>query len=69
MRRSAEEYRRKAAECARKALASTEAVVRGGYAEAARRWRALADKSEGRALCERKRAPAQLIILPRRGAS
>jgi hypothetical protein len=33
------EYRRKAAECARKALACREPAIRRGFAEAARRWR------------------------------
>ncbi|GEM_PF-5593734 len=69
MRMSAQEYRRKAAQCAGKALASREAVVRGAYAEAARRWRALADKCEGRAPGERTPVPAKLVILPRRDAS
>jgi hypothetical protein len=40
------EYRRRAAECARKALACREPVVRRGFAEAARRWRNLAQKKE-----------------------
>jgi hypothetical protein len=39
-------YRHKAAECARKALACREPSVRRGFAEAARRWRVLAQKSE-----------------------
>jgi hypothetical protein len=40
------EYRHKAAECARKALAAREPAVRRGFAEAARRWRNLAQKQE-----------------------
>jgi hypothetical protein len=39
-------YRHKAAECARKALACREPTVRRGFAEAARRWRVLAQKNE-----------------------
>jgi hypothetical protein len=39
-------YRHKAAECARKALACQEPTVRRGFAEAARRWRVLAQKNE-----------------------
>jgi hypothetical protein len=42
-----QECRRKAAECARKALASREPIVRRGFAEAARRWRHLAERKEG----------------------
>jgi hypothetical protein len=40
------EYRHKAAECARKALASREPAIHRGFAEAARRWRNLAQKQE-----------------------
>jgi hypothetical protein len=41
-----QDYRRKAAECARKALACPEPAIRRGFAEAARRWRNLAQKKE-----------------------
>jgi hypothetical protein len=40
------EYRHRAAECARKALACREPSIRRSFAEAARRWRVLAQKSE-----------------------
>jgi hypothetical protein len=46
MQTGSEEYRRKAAECARKALACREPGIRRGFAEAARRWRNLAQKKE-----------------------
>jgi hypothetical protein len=45
-------YRHKAAECARKALACREPSVRRGFAEAARRWRVLAQKNEDSAEAE-----------------
>jgi hypothetical protein len=41
-----QEYRHRAAECARKALACREPSIRRGFAEAARRWRVLAQKNE-----------------------
>jgi hypothetical protein len=43
------EYRHKAAECARKALACQEPVIRHSFAEAARRWRHLAERKEAAA--------------------
>jgi hypothetical protein len=46
MQTGSKECRRKAAECARKALASREPTIRRGFAEAARRWRHLAEKKE-----------------------
>jgi hypothetical protein len=58
-------YRHKAAECARKALASREPAVRNGYAEAARRWRNLAEKKEGGKVAERNPPTAELILFPR----
>ena len=44
--KQSQEYRHKAAECARKALAAREPTIRRGFAEAARRWRNLAQKQE-----------------------
>jgi len=44
--RQSQDYRHKAAECARKALACPEPSIRRGFAEAARRWRVLAQKKE-----------------------
>jgi hypothetical protein len=41
-----QDYRHKAAECARKALACQEPAIRRGFAEAARRWRHLAQRKE-----------------------
>jgi hypothetical protein len=49
------EYRHKAAECARKALACREPAIRRGFAEAARRWRNLAEKKETGAISETTR--------------
>lgn len=46
MQKNSEEYRHKAAECARKALACREPAIRRGFAEAARRWRHLAQRME-----------------------
>jgi hypothetical protein len=46
MEKESEEYRRRAAECARKALECREPAIRRGFAEAARRWRNLAQKKE-----------------------
>jgi hypothetical protein len=40
------DYRHRAAECARKALACREPSIRRGFAEAARRWRNLAQRRE-----------------------
>jgi hypothetical protein len=50
--RQSQDYRHKAAECARKALASQEPAIRRGFAEAARRWRVLAQKKEDGATAE-----------------
>jgi hypothetical protein len=50
--KQSKEYRHKAAECARKALASREPTIRRGFAEAARRWRNLAQKQEDSAEAE-----------------
>jgi hypothetical protein len=44
--KQSQEYRHRAAECARKALACREPAIRRGFAEAARRWRNLAQKNE-----------------------
>jgi hypothetical protein len=46
MQKQSEEYRHKAAECARKALASPEPAIKRGFTEAARRWRHLAQRKE-----------------------
>jgi hypothetical protein len=46
MQKQSEEYRHKAAECARKALACREPAIQRGFAEAARRWRHLAQRTE-----------------------
>ena len=58
MQTGSEEYRRKAAECARKALACREPAIRHGYAEAARRWRHLAQKKEDGVASELERTVA-----------
>ena len=50
--KQSQEYRHKAAECARKALACREPAIRRGFAEAARRWRVLAQKKEDGAEAE-----------------
>jgi hypothetical protein len=50
--KQAQYYRHKAAECARKALACREPTVQRGFAEAARRWRNLAQKNEDNAEAE-----------------
>ena len=47
-----QDYRHRAAECARKALACREPSIRSGFAEAARRWRNLAQRREDNAACE-----------------
>ena len=54
-------YRHKAAECARKALACREPTVRRGFAEAARRWRVLAQKNED----SREAEPVSIFALRR----
>jgi hypothetical protein len=46
MQKESEEYRHKAAECARRALACGEPAIQRGFAEAARRWRHLAERKE-----------------------
>jgi hypothetical protein len=50
MQTGSQEYRRKAAQCAQKALACREPAIRRGFAEAARRWRNLAQKKEAGAV-------------------
>jgi hypothetical protein len=50
--KQSQDYRHRAAECARKALACQEPTVRRGFAEAARRWRNLAQKQEDSAEAE-----------------
>jgi hypothetical protein len=67
MQNTSGEYRHKAAECARKAIACREPAIRSGYAEAARKWRNLAEKKEGGGFSEPKRLPAQIFFLPRHG--
>jgi hypothetical protein len=44
--RELQDYRHRAAECARRALACREPSIRRGFAEAARRWRNLAQRKE-----------------------
>jgi hypothetical protein len=67
MQRNSDEYRHKAAECARKALASHERSIRDGYAEAARRWRKLAEKTEASGSSESSPPPpSNGLILFRR---
>jgi len=56
-----QEYRHRAAECARKALACREPTIRRSFAEAARRWRNLAQRTEDDAACE----PVNIIALRR----
>jgi hypothetical protein len=58
MQTGSEEYRRKAAECARRALACREPAIRRGFAEAARRWRNLAQKKEASQVFETPRFAA-----------
>jgi hypothetical protein len=53
------DYRHRAAECARKALACREPSIRRGFAEAARRWRNLAQRMEDGAACE----PVRIVAL------
>jgi hypothetical protein len=55
------EYRRKAAECAQKALACRDRAIRAGFAEAARRWRSLAEKKETTSLPERSGPPYPFV--------
>jgi hypothetical protein len=59
MQTGSKEYRHKAAECARKALACREPSIRRGFAEAARRWRNLAQKKEASAVPE----PVRLALV------
>jgi hypothetical protein len=56
-----QEYRHRAAECARKALACSEPTIRRSFAEAARRWRNLAQRTEDGAASE----PLKIIALRR----
>jgi hypothetical protein len=59
--KQSQEYRHRAAECARKALACREPAIRNGFAEAARRWRNLAQRTEDGAVCE----PVKIFALRR----
>jgi hypothetical protein len=53
------DYRHRAAECARKALACQEPSIRRGFAEAARRWRNLAQRKEDGVGSD----PARIVVL------
>ncbi len=59
--RELQDYRHRAAECARKALACREPSIRSSFAEAARRWRNLAQRREDDAACE----PIKFVALRR----
>jgi len=54
-----QDYRHRAAECARKALACQEPTIRRSFAEAARRWRNLAQRQEDASACE----PVRVVAL------